>query len=50
MVMFFGDVKPLMVSLMALGEQLVEFSAVMMLADDDHSLTDGRVWKKVLND
>ena len=37
MVMLFGDVKPLMVSLMALGEQLVEFSAVMMLADDDHS-------------
>ena len=50
MVMLFGDVKPLMVSLMALGEQLVEFSAVMMLADDDHSLTDGREWKKVLND
>ena len=51
--MLFGDVKPLMVSLMALGEQLVEFSAVMMLvatADDDHSLTDGSEWKKVLND
>ena len=50
MVMLFGDVKPLMVSLMALGEQLVEFSAVMMSADDDHSLTDGKEWKKVLND
>ena len=50
MVMLFGDVKLLMVSLMALGEQLVEFSAVMMLADDDHSLTDGRERKKVLND
>ena len=40
--MLFGDVKPLMVSLMALGEQLVEFSAVMTPADDDHSLADKR--------